>query len=127
MFITSLFNYFFSKKCFHDKISPNLELAYCPDCGKLIKNEWYITRCACCGVKIRAMHKNGEIMSQDNFCSNCGSQEYVVEQLDKINFIDINYAVLVKKEIEKDYKHVNTTQCWQERTNEQPKLLIQYL
>ena len=127
MFLTDLFNCYFSKKCNHNKIMPNLDLAYCPDCGKLIKNEWYITRCACCGVKIRAMYKNGEVMSQDNFCSNCGSQEYIIEQLEKINFIDINYAVLVKKEIEKDYKHVNTTQCWQERTNEQPKLLVQYL
>ena len=83
MFLVDLFNYYFSKKCCHEKIAPNLELAYCPDCGKLIKNEWYITRCACCGVKIRAMNKNGEIISQDNYCSNCGSQEFLVEKLDK--------------------------------------------
>ena len=60
------------------------------------------------------------------FCTNCGSKEFTVEKLDKINFIDINFAVLQKKVVEEDLK-VNTTQCWQERTNGQPKLLVQYL
>ena len=38
--------------CRHDKIRPDVDRAYCPDCGKLIKNEWFITRCSCCGVKM---------------------------------------------------------------------------
>lgn len=124
MFITNLF---FQKKCKHDKISPDMDFAYCPDCGKLIKNNWYITRCTCCGVKMKAIVKNGEVIPQEHYCSNCGSNEYTVEKLPKINFIDINFAVLVKEVLEKNHNNVSISQCWQEKTNEQQKLLIQYL
>jgi len=125
MFLTNLFN--FKTKCSHDKISPDMEFGYCPDCGKLIRNDWYITRCDCCGVKIKAIVKNGEICPQNHYCSNCGSDSYIVEKIPKINFIDVHYAVLVKTEVENDNNEVFTTQCWQERTNEQPKLLGQFL
>ncbi len=115
-----------SKQCTHDKINPGLEQAYCPDCGKLIRNEWYITRCACCGVKMKAFVKNGEVVAQDHYCTNCGSEEYIVEKLDGINFIDINFAALLKREVEPE--HIcSTTRCWQEKRVEQPKLLVQYL
>ena len=123
-----LFKFFnFNKKCSHEKIPPNLESAYCPDCGKLIKNEWYITRCACCGIKLKAKCKNGEITAQEQYCTNCGSQEVIVEQLDQINFININYAVLIKKDLNSSSQIKYTTQCWQEKTSEPPKLLTQYL
>jgi len=112
--------------CTHDKIRPDVEQAYCPDCGKLIQNEWYITRCACCGVKMKAMVKNGQIVPQEHYCSNCGGDDFVVEKLEKINFIDIKFAVLVKREVIEE-KYCNTIKCWQEKTTEQPKLLTQYL
>ena len=121
MFLTNLFG--FKKVCTHDKITPEMEFGYCPDCGKLIRNEWYITRCSCCGVKVRAIVRNGEVVPQNHYCTNCGSEEYVVEKLDKINFVDINYAVLIKKECDESKKQRFTTQCWQERTVLQPKLL----
>lgn len=124
MFISDLF---FKKSCSHDKISPELECGYCPDCGKLIQNEWYITRCACCGVKLKAMTKNGNVLPQYHYCANCGGQEYLVEKLDKINFIDINFAVLVKKEVETSSQKVSTSSCWEEKTTLKPKLLVQYL
>ena len=123
MFLTNLFN--LKKACSHDKITPDMEQGYCPDCGKFIINEWYITRCSCCGVKLKTNARNGDVFPQYQYCSNCGGKEYKVEKLDKINFIDINYAVLIKK-IEEELK-VSSTQCWQERTSEQPKLLVQYL
>ena len=113
-------------KCTHSKISPSVDQAYCPDCGKLIKNEWYITRCNCCGIKIKAMVKNGEVIPQYNYCSNCGSNEYIVEKIDKINFINIKFAALVKKEVEEE-SFCNTTKCWEEKSTEQPKLLTQFL
>jgi len=125
MFITSLFG--FSKKCNHDKITPEVEGGYCPDCGKLIKNEWYITRCSCCGVKLKAVIHNGEVVPQHNYCTNCGSDEYSVEKLGKINFIDINYAVLKKTEVEDFIERPFTTQCWEEKTALKPKLLGQFL
>lgn len=125
MFLSDLFK--LKKVCKHDKITPDMESGYCPDCGKLIRNEWYITRCSCCGVKLRACLKNDEIFPQNHFCSNCGGEEFIVEKLAKINFIDINFAVLKKTVVEKEEKAVYTTQCWQEKTNMQPKLLVQYL
>ncbi len=124
MFISSLFN--FKKSCRHDKITPDMENGYCPDCGKFIQNNWYITRCSCCGVKLKTYERNGEIRPQNHYCTNCGSEEFVIEKLPKINFIDINFAVLVKTEIESNEKVAFTTRCWQEKTPEQPKLLAQF-
>ena len=125
MFLTDLFN--LKKSCSHSAITPDMESGYCPDCGKLIKNEWYITRCACCGVKLKTTVVKGEIVPHQHYCTNCGSEEFKVEKLPKINFIDINFAVLQKKEIGEPSKVQNTTQCWQEKTVSQPKLLVQYL
>ena len=124
--LISLFIPLFRKKCTHDKIQPNQEGGYCPDCGKYIQNEWFVTRCSCCGVKMKAMVKNGQVVPQYHYCSNCGSEEFSVEKIDQINFIDINFAALLKKEVE-DVIHPTTTRLWQEKTSEQPKLLTQYL
>lgn len=124
MFLTNIFK--FGKNCQHNKINPDIDFGYCPDCGKMIKNNWYITRCACCGVKMRAIIHNGEVMPQNNYCANCGSREYKVELLPQINFIDINFAVLQKKIVEVK-EEIWTTQCWQEKNIEKPKLLKQYL
>ncbi len=124
MLFTDLFK--MTKTCTHDHISPDMECGYCPDCGKLIENEWYITRCACCGVKLKTMSRGGKIVPQMHYCTNCGGKEFEVEKIEKINFIDINFAVLVKKEAEAKVA-CSTTQCWQERTDAKPKLLTQFL
>ena len=124
MFITDLFK--FTKQCAHDKVTPDKDCAYCPDCGKFIKNEWYITRCSCCGVKMRAVIKNGEVIPQNHYCSNCGSKEYTVEKIPQINFIDINFAVL-KKVVLENKPEFTMTSCWEEKTPDKPKLLVQYL
>ena len=124
MFLTNLFK--FKKVCNHEKITPDMECGYCPDCGKFIQNEWYITRCKCCGVKLKSMIRNGEVFPQNHYCANCGSNDFKVEKLEKINFIDINFAVLNKKVLSDELKF-DTIQCWQERKSEQPKLLVQYL
>ena len=124
LFLTNLFN--LNKKCLHEKIPPNIDAAYCPDCGKFIQNEWYITRCNCCGIKLKTMIRNGEVLPQNHYCTNCGSKEFKTEKLEKINFIDINFAVLSKKVVEEEVL-ADSIQCWQERKIEQPKLLVQYL
>jgi len=109
--------------CTHDHIAIDVPYAYCPDCGELIENEWFITRCACCGIKQKAIIKNGEIIPEANFCKNCGGNEYIVEKLEKINFIDINYAVLVKTVVHDEPLMEDVTQCWEEQNKNIPKLL----
>ena len=121
MFLTDFFKA--HHKCNHDHIPIDVQFAYCPDCGELVENEWFITRCAYCGIKQKAIIKNGEIMPDDKFCRNCGANEYIVEKLEKINFIDINYAVLVKTVIREDVPEENITQCWEEKSTNIPKLL----
>ena len=125
MFLTNLFN--FKKTCQHDKITPDMDFGYCPDCGKLIKNEWYITRCACCGVKLRTIINGKDVVPQNHYCTNCGQSEYTVEQLEKINFIDINFAVLKRNVVEENLNKTTSTQCWQGKTIELPKLPVKYL
>lgn len=110
-----------NRACTHDKVRPDSDLMYCPDCGELIENQWYLTRCACCGVKIKATIKNGEVVAANHFCRNCGAREYLVEKLDKINFIDIDYSVLVKTIVKpsvddkiQSWVDVKTCNCTQE-------------
>lgn len=106
---------FFKHKqnCAHNKVSADKDISYCPDCGELIENQWYLVRCACCGVKEKAVIKNGEIVPADKFCHNCGTKSYTVERLSKINFIDINYAVLVKAIVSNQIN--GFTQIWEMR------------
>ena len=101
-----------SRQCKHENFPPEKESGYCPDCGELIENQWFIVRCACCGVKHKAVLKNGEIISAEKFCHNCGSKSFVAEKVDKINFIDISYAVLVKTVIMRE--DFEFTQSWAE-------------
>ncbi|MDY6310180.1 MAG: hypothetical protein SPL73_04165 [Cyanobacteriota bacterium] len=86
----------FHKECTHDKVSPDKDYSYCPDCGALIENQWFLVRCKSCGLKQVATIKDGEIIPVDKFCRNCGGKDYTVERLEKIDCININYAVLLK-------------------------------
>ena len=93
-----LFDFLYTKKeCSHSKIPLEVDCAYCPDCGELVENQWFILRCACCGVKVKAMIRNGKIVPVEKHCTNCGMAEFNVEKLEKVNFINVNYAVLMKK------------------------------
>lgn len=111
-----------NKTCQHNKVKIDADFSYCPDCGELIENQWYIARCACCGVKLKANVKNGEIISQENFCHNCGSKSYIIERIQKINFIDISYAVLVKAIVTKEI--MDFTQSWSENFNQNTPLKL---
>ncbi len=116
-----------NKTCTHSKVRADVDFAYCPDCGELIENQWYLVRCACCGVKLRGMVKNGEIVPENHFCHNCGTRDFIVERIDKINFIDISYAVLVKAVVHNN--EYNYTQSWVDAKTSyyKPKLLKQSL
>ena len=120
MFILEFFKK--NKECKHEKVTPDKDFCYCPDCGELIENRWYITRCSCCGVKLKAIIKNGKVIPDERFCFIFGASGFLVEKVDKINFIDINYAVLVKVVVNPVFDEV--TQSWIERTvSTAPKLL----
>ena len=100
----------FNKKCTHDNIPIVQDYYYCPDCGELIENQWYLVRCATCGLREPATIRNGEVVPLNKFCHNCGDKSYIVERIDKIDCININYAVLVKTVVENGVGEY--TQSW---------------
>ena len=100
---------FFIPKCTHKNVPIDIETCYCPDCGKLIENQWYLVRCADCGVKEIATYKNGQITPIKNYCHNCGSQRYTIERLEKIDCVNVNYAVLIQVEVKSEIKEVGQT------------------
>ena len=116
---------FLWKSCTHDKITPNIKAGYCPDCGEYVENQWYISRCECCGIKQKSLIRNGRIISDAKFCRNCGSSSFIVEKLDNLDIVNINYAV-VQKQI-RESKKSNVIQTWIEQNNCSPmKLLPSY-
>lgn len=108
--------------CNHEKIAPSVSAGYCPDCGEYIQNCWYITRCSCCGVKRKSIIRNGKIITQARFCKNCGSSEFELESLDKVDIVTINYAVLLKTSIKS--KRQNILQTWIEYNGRSPLKLL---
>ncbi len=108
---------FFKTQCQHTKIPVDTDYAYCPDCGELIKNEWYLIRCSCCNIKRTAHFEYKKIKPDTKYCPNCGSTEFYIQKLDKISFIDVPYTVLVKEVV----KQINneTHQIWIEKDCEQ--------
>ena len=102
------------------------DIGYCPDCGELIENHWYITRCGCCGVKERATIRNGEVVPEAEFCPNCGGKAYKIEEIEKIDCININYAIVVREIVKNEINEY--TQSWvdaMQTSNYTPKLLRQ--
>lgn len=121
---SEIFN--FNKKCQHNKVPLDTDIGYCPDCGELIENHWYITRCGCCGVKERATIRNGEVVPEAEFCPNCGGKAYKVEEIEKIDCININYAIVVREIVKNEINEY--TQSWvdaMQTSNYTPKLLRQ--
>ncbi len=106
--------YLFKRKCTHDKMNLNVKCGYCPDCGEYVENRWYLVRCSCCGVKRIAITKGNKIMPSELFCTNCGETGYYIEELKKLNFIDINYATLLK--VSPKYPKNDYTQSWIQKT-----------
>lgn len=93
-----LIKFFSSKnKCDHKNALLNSDCGYCPDCGQYLQKNYYIVRCSCCDIKREAKLSWGEIMPTEKYCSNCGSSEYYIEKLDKLNLIDAHYAVYLKE------------------------------
>ena len=60
-------------------------------------------------------------MPESKYCPNCGAEQFYVEPVKNINFIDINFAVLIKEINEA--RSQNRTQSWSEDNNEPLKLI----
>ncbi|MBP7211362.1 hypothetical protein KBA27_00850 [bacterium] len=113
----SIINFFRKQnKCTHEKIPPEVECGYCPDCGEFVENQWFITRCKCCGIKVKATIKNGKIVPEKKYCRNCGSEQYVVERLSKITSFDLYFAVLIREVV--NQRPVSYIQTWVEEKEE---------
>lgn len=111
------------KKCKHINLPANIQEGYCPDCGEYIKNNWYIIRCKHCKIKRKAQLIGENILPSSHFCPNCGGLLFEIEKLNKIDFININFAVL-KKEIISTYTNPCPTTTWVETPSEYSLKLI---
>lgn len=117
-----LIDFFKTKhECDHKNVPVDVDEAYCPDCGALVKNKWYLVRCSCCNIKRHAHIKYSEIKPDTNYCPNCGSTEFYIEELNSINFMNVHYAVF--KKVVVNQEHQITRQIWVDEDSEEQKLL----
>lgn len=114
--------FFNRKECKHEQISPYIDSGYCPDCGEYVFCNWYMLRCSCCNIKREGIIKNNNIIPTNKFCTNCGSNEFYIVKIKKINFIDLKYAIL-KKETNNDILKSNMTVYWVEDKQQCIKIL----
>lgn len=84
-------------KCTHKNALLYSDNGYCPDCGQYLVKNYYLVRCSRCDIKREAKIYWGEIVPKEKYCTNCGAQEYYIEKIDKVNFIDVKYAVYLKE------------------------------
>lgn len=103
-------------KCRHKTAILTSDEGYCPECGKYLKKVYYIVRCDCCGIKRTAKRKFNEISPVGKYCTNCGESSYKIEKCDKLNIVDVNYAIEVKEEVENN-SAVNELEIWIEDGN----------
>ena len=121
-----LFDFLIKKhECQHNNVPIDVDEAYCPDCGAYVQNKWFLVRCSCCNIKRSAHTKYNEIVPDTKFCPNCGSTEFYVEELEKVNFIDVHYAIFKKIVISQE--KFTTRQIWieQEESLIEEKRLIE--
>lgn len=97
-------------ECKHTRVRIDAEEAYCPDCGALIKNKWYLVRCSSCNIKRTAHLEYGSIKPDTKYCPNCGGTEFYIQELNNLSFIDVNYAILKKTIIQQGSQI--TRQIW---------------
>ncbi len=112
-------------KCRHTNALLNADEGYCPDCGVYLKKYYYVLRCSCCSHKREAARasfgKTDEIVPVSKFCPVCGGAEFYIEKYEKLNIVDINYAIEVKEEFDilnSPYCGESTTKVWVESNDE---------
>lgn len=109
-----LFDFLIHKhECQHRNVPIDVDEAYCPDCGALVRNKWYLVRCSCCNIKRTAHTQYNEIIPDSRYCPNCGATDFYIQELDKVNFTDIHYAIYKKVIIQQG--NFTTRQIWIEK------------
>ncbi len=88
-----------NQRCLHRKITPFCEGNFCPDCGREIEISWLILRCRCCRSKRKARIVFGSIFAENKYCIKCGEAKCYVEKKEILEFYDIQYAIISKKEV----------------------------
>ena len=83
--------------CNHKNALLYSDCGYCPDCGEYLVKNYYLVRCLRCDIKREAKIVWGEVVPKEKFCSNCGARDFYIEKIDKVNFVDVNYAVYLKE------------------------------
>ena len=122
MSISDLFKSF--QGCQHKKVPVNSNGAYCPDCGEYVQVKWYLVRCSCCGVKrVAYIDFKDNIRPVSKFCPNCGCVHTYIEEVEKINFVDINFAVH-RREVVKTDRRRSYTQVWTDAEDYSEQLLL---
>ena len=100
-------------ECQHKNVPIDVDEAYCPDCGALVQNKWYLARCSCCNIKRTAHSQYNEIKPDTKYCPNCGATDFYVQELEKVHFTDVHYAIYKKIVIKQD--GTTTRQIWIEK------------
>lgn len=105
-----------AKECKHLHVPIDVEEAYCPDCGQLVKNKWYLVRCSCCNIKRKSHFEYDKIKPETKFCPNCGSTEFYIEELNSIDCSNMNYVLFKKIVIHQEFRSIR--QLWIEKEDE---------
>lgn len=115
----------FKTNCKHDKVTLSMKAGYCPDCGDYVENHWYISRCECCGFKQKSLVRFGRVLADAKFCKNCGCQEFMLEEINDLDIVSVNYAVSLKRTVSRTRK--SALQTWIDENSYSPiKLLPVY-
>lgn len=106
---------FFMRKCKHNKVTPFSAGSFCPDCGKEIQISWLILRCSCCETKRRANVVFNNLVPRDKYCIKCGGSTYYRETKEKIDFFELEYSAISKKELHENNIRKEILQIWIEK------------
>ncbi len=74
-----------------------------------------ILRCKCCNSKRKARVIFNTIRPEDKFCSKCGDSECEIERKQTLEFFDVEFAVISKKETGTPVKNREVLQIWIEK------------
>jgi len=63
------------------------------------------------------------ILPEDKYCVKCGTSECYIDKKEKLEFFDIEYAVISKKEVDNSIKHREILQIWIEKGDNPGEML----